>query len=123
MSATNINRVVLTGRITRDPEHSANRCRLRLAVNGRVKDPGTGAYVDRPHYFDVIAWDALAATCVQYLRRGRAVAIDGRLSWSEYESSDGTGTRQRVEIVADRVQFLDSTSHQHPANGPAEGQA
>lgn len=108
MSTLNINRVVLTGRLTHDPELTGDRCQLRLAVNGRAKDRETGAYADRPNYFDVVAWDALAASCGRHLVRGRAVAVEGRLAWHEYEARDGSGRRQRVEVVAERVQFLDA---------------
>jgi single-strand DNA-binding protein len=105
----NINRVVLVGNLTRDPElrHTPSGmavCSLRLAVNSRRKDE-TGQWVDKPNYFDVTVWGAQGENCNQYLSKGRPVAIDGRLEWREWESQDG-GKRQAVEIVADNVQFL-----------------
>ena len=106
----NINRVVLVGNLTRDPElrHTSSGtsvCKLRIAVNTRQKDPATGQWGDKPNYFDVTVWGNQAESCAQYLSRGRPVGIDGRLDWREWEAQDGT-KRQAVEIIADTVQFL-----------------
>ena len=112
MAATNINRVVLTGNLTRDPELRSTPtgtavCGLRVACNTRRKD-SSGQWVDKPNYFDVTVWGAQGENCSQYLSKGRPVAIDGRLEWREWEAKDGSGKRQSVEIVADSVQFLGS---------------
>ena len=111
MAATNINRVVLTGNLTRDPElRSTNSgtpvCGLRIACNTRRKD-ASGNWVDKPNYFDVTVWGAQGENCSQYLSKGRPVAIDGRLEWREFTDKEGNN-RQAVEIVADSVQFLGS---------------
>ena len=108
--AVNINRVVLTGNLTRDPElkhlpSGTALCSLRIAVNTRRKDE-SGQWTDKPNYFDISVWGAQGENCAQYLAKGRPVAIDGRLEWREWEASDGSGKRQAVEIVADNVQFL-----------------
>jgi len=110
--AANINRVVLVGNLTRDPElrHTPSGtaiCKLRLAVNTRQKDGASGEWRDKPNYFDVTVWGNQGESCSQYLSRGRPVAIDGRLDWREWEAQDGT-KRQAVEIIADSVQFLGS---------------
>ncbi len=110
MAATNINRVVLTGNLTRDPELRAlpsgtSVCSLRVACNTRRKD-ASGDWVDKPNFFDVTVWGAQGENCAQYLSKGRPVAIDGRLEWREWEAKDGSGKRQSVDIVADSVQFL-----------------
>jgi single-strand DNA-binding protein len=107
--AGNINRVVLVGNLTRDPElrHTPSGtpvCSLRVAVNTRRKDE-TGQWVDKPNYFDVTVWGQQGENSAQYLSKGRPVAIDGRLEWREWEAQDGS-KRQAVEIVADSVQFL-----------------
>ena len=112
MAATNINRVILTGNLTRDPELRAlpsgtSVCNLRVACNTRRKD-ASGEWVDKPNYFDVTVWGAQGENCAQYLSKGRPVAIDGRLEWREWEAKDGSGKRQSVDIVADSVQFLGS---------------
>jgi len=105
----NINRVVLVGNLTRDPElrHTTGGtavCSLRLAVNSRRKDQ-SGQWVDKPNYFDVTVWGQQGESCAQYLAKGRPVAVDGRLDWREWDAQDGQ-KRQAVEIVADSVQFL-----------------
>jgi single-strand DNA-binding protein len=112
MAATNINRVVLTGNLTRDPELRSTPsgtavCGLRIACNTRRKD-ASGQWVDKPNYFDVTVWGAQGENCATYLSKGRPVAIDGRLEWREWEAKDGGGKRQSIDIVADSVQFLGS---------------
>jgi single-strand DNA-binding protein len=111
MAATNINRVVITGNLTRDPELRSTSggtpvCSLRIASNTRRKD-ASGNWVDKPNYFDVTVWGAQGENCAQYLQKGRPVAIDGRLEWREWETQEGQ-KRQNVEIIADSVQFLGS---------------
>jgi single-strand DNA-binding protein len=110
VAATNINRVVLTGNLTRDPElrstgSGLSVCSLRIASNTRRKDQATGEWVDKPNYFDVTVWGAQGENCARFLSKGRPVAIDGRLEWREWETQEGH-KRQAVEIVADSVQFL-----------------
>jgi single-strand DNA-binding protein len=112
--AANINRVVLLGNLTRDPElrHTPSGtavCSLRLAVNTRRKDGATGEWTEKPNYFDVTVWGNQGENCAQYLAKGRPVAVDGRLEWREWDAQDGT-KRQAVEIIADSVQFLGSRS-------------
>ena len=111
MAATNINRVVMTGNLTRDPElrnlpSGTSVCSLRIACNTRRKDE-SGQWTDKPNYFDVTVWGAQGENCAQYLAKGRPVAIDGRLEWREWQDQQGN-KRQSVEIVADNVQFLSS---------------
>ena len=110
MAATNINRVVLTGNLTRDPElrslpSGMSVCSLRVACNTRRKG-ADGQWQDKPNYFDVTVWGAQGENAARYLSKGRPVAIDGRLEWREWEAKDGSGTRQSVDIIADSVQFL-----------------
>ncbi len=116
----NINRVVLVGNLTKDPElrHTPSGtavCKLRLAVNTRQKDQATGEWGDKPNYFDVTVWGNQGESCAQYLSKGRPVGVDGRLDWREWEAQDGT-KRQAVEIIAESVQFLGS-------RGDSEGQS
>ncbi len=111
MAATNINRVILTGNLTRDPElrstpSGTSVCSLRLAVNSRRKD-SSGEWIDKPNYFDITVWGAQGENCSNYLSKGRPVAVDGRLEWREWEAKDGS-KRQSVEVIADSVQFLGS---------------
>jgi len=110
MAGTNINRVVLTGNLTRDPELRATGggtsvCSLRLAVNTRRKNNSTGTWEEKPNYFDVTVWGAQGENCARFLSKGRPVAVDGRLEWREFQDKQGN-QRQAIDIIADAVQFL-----------------
>jgi single-strand DNA-binding protein len=113
VAASNINVVVITGNLTKDPELRSTGggttvCELRVAVNSRRKDGSTGQWVDKPNYFNVVVFGAQGDNCANYLSKGRPVAIEGRLDWREWEAKDGSGKRQAVQIVANSVQFLGS---------------
>jgi single-strand DNA-binding protein len=121
VAATNLNRVVLTGNLTHDPElrslpSGTSVCKLRVACNTRRKDNATGEWVDKPNYFDVTVWGAQGENCARFLTRGRPVGIDGRLEWREWETQDGQ-KRQSVEIIADAVQFLGGRDDAGGGNG------
>ena len=110
MAATNINRVILTGNLTRDPElrslpSGMSVCSLRIASNTRRKNGSSGEWEDKPNFFDITVWGAQGENCSRFLSKGRPVAIDGRLEWREWTAQDGA-KRQSVEVVADVVQFL-----------------
>jgi single-strand DNA-binding protein len=112
VAASNINRVIITGNLTSDPElrslpSGTSVCKLRVAVNTRRKDGASGEWVDKPNYFDVTVWGAQGENCARYLSKGRGVAVDGRLEWREWEDQSGN-KRQGVDIIADTVQFLSS---------------
>lgn len=108
----NINRVTITGNLTRDPELRSTGggmqvCKLGVAVNHRQKNQQTGQWEEKPNYFDVTVFGSQGENCATYLSKGRPVAIDGRLAWSSWEAQDGT-KRSKVEIIANVVQFLGS---------------
>ncbi len=110
MAASNINRVIITGNLTSDPElralsNGTSVCKLRVAVNTRRKDNSTGEWVDKPNFFDVTVWGAQGENSARYLSKGRPVAIDGRLEWREWQDQQGN-KRQSIDIIADTVQFL-----------------
>ncbi len=111
MSGFTINRIVLIGRLTKDPElrtlpSGSSVCNFRLACNASRSD-GEGGYRDKPNYFDVSAFAGAAESVSRYTRKGSRVAIDGRLEWREWETPDQQ-KRQAVSVVADTVMFLDS---------------
>jgi single-strand DNA-binding protein len=113
--AGSINRVVIVGNLTRDPELKATPggmsiCSMRVAVNDRVKDQNTGEWGEKPNYFNVDVFGGQGERCAQYLARGRQVAVEGRLRWREWQTQEGQ-KREAVTIVADNVQFI----------GPREG--
>jgi single-strand DNA-binding protein len=108
---SDINRVTLVGRLTRDPELRAlpsgtSVLNLGLAVNGRQRDQA-GNWIDKPNFFDVKVFGAQADMLANHLAKGRRIGVDGRLDWSSWDAQDG-GKRSKVEIVAQSVQFLDS---------------
>lgn len=124
MSYSNINRVVLVGRLTRDPELRAlptgrSVCSLRIACSG-IKREDDGTYAERPNFFDVSVFGSHAENVQRYTRKGTRVAIDGRLEWREWEVEEQQ-RRQAVSIVADSVQFLDSPGGERMEFSPQDG--
>lgn len=103
-----LNRVILIGRLTRDPE-------LRILPNGIPVASFTLA-VDRPFtnqqgerdtdFIDIVVWRKQAETVSNHLSKGRLVAVEGRLQVRTYETQDGQ-KRKVAEVVADTVRFLD----------------
>ncbi|HEV2281845.1 MAG TPA: single-stranded DNA-binding protein [bacterium] len=116
------NRIILIGRLTRDPE-------LRYVPSGAPVASFTLA-VDRPFqnqqgnretdFIDVVAWRKTAEQVSQYLTKGRMVAVEGRLQIRSYETQDGQ-KRKVAEVVADGVRFLDRAKPAAGASEPAPG--
>jgi single-strand DNA-binding protein len=120
----NINRVVLTGNLTRDPEHKSTPgglsiCKLGIAVNTRRKNGDQ--WEEKPNYFRVTVFGRQADSCKQYLAKGRPVAIDGRLEWSQWEQEGQK--RESIDIIADTVQFLGGRAEASNGNGFSSGSA
>jgi single-strand DNA-binding protein len=116
----NINRVVLTGNLTREPELLATTngvtvCKLGIAVNTRRKNSSTGDWEEKPNFFRVTVFGRQAESCEKYLKKGRPVAIDGRLEWSQYEREGQK--RESIDIIADTVQFLGGREDAGNGNG------
>jgi single-strand DNA-binding protein len=117
-----LNRIILIGRLTRDPE-------LRYVPSGQPVASFTLA-VDRPFtnqageretdFIDIVAWRKLAEQVSQHLSKGRLVAVEGRLQIRSYETQDGQ-KRRVAEVVADGVRFLDRKAAGVPAGTPAQG--
>jgi single-strand DNA-binding protein len=103
-----LNKIILIGRLTRDPE-------LRFTPNG-VAVANFGLAVDRPYlnqqgeretdFINIVVWRKLAETCANHLSKGRLVAIEGSLQIRSYETQEGQ-KRSVAEVVADNVRFLD----------------
>jgi single-strand DNA-binding protein len=129
MAYASINRVVLVGRLTQDPElrelpSGQSVCNLRVACNGTRRDPD-GEYRERPNFFDVGTFGVQAENVERYTRKGSLVAVDGRLEWREWESADrsesGQQKRQAVSVVAESVQFLDRPTDERRKGEPDGG--
>lgn len=103
-----INRVILVGNLTRDPDSVSSTgrpmTRMRLATNSQWRD-AEGNRQEAVEYHTVVAFARLAEVCAQYCRKGMRVYLEGRLRTREYDGSDGI-RRNSTEIVADLVRFL-----------------
>ena len=114
-----MNRINLTGRLTRDPE-------LRSTPNGTsvttLRIASTRARRrDEVDYFDVVAWSALAENCVEHLGKGRLVSIDGRMRYREWVDPDTDKRRHDYEVIADDIEFLDAKPSRSPESAePAQ---
>jgi len=107
---SDLNRVVLTGRLTADPELRYTQSgqalvRFAIAVNRRVLNPETNNWEDEVTYVPVVVWGKLAETCATYLQKGRLVAVDGRLRIRSFTTQEGE-KRKVTEVVAQNVHFL-----------------
>lgn len=103
-----VNRVILVGNLTRDPEVRFSQgglavCKLGLAVNERVKD-GEG-WKEAVEFFRVTLFGKTAENAGQYLQKGRQVYVEGRLKTDKYKDKDGV-ERTSVEVVGNLIQFL-----------------
>ena len=110
-----VNRVVIVGRLTRDPEMRTTSTgkavvEISVAVTKKFKPQDGSPDAD---FFNVSAWDKTAEYISQYLTKGRLIAVDGRLQSRKYTAKDGT-EREVVEIVADSVQSLDRPKDDAP---------
>ena len=114
-----VNNVVLIGRLTRDPElrtttTGKNVCSFSIAVQKRIKPQDGSPDAD---FFNIVAWNKDADYVVNYLTKGRLVAVEGRLQARKYTASDGSN-REVVEIVANSVQGLDRPREDHGTGEP-----
>ncbi len=105
-----VNKVILLGNLTRDPElryteHSKAVCSFGLATN-RNWTTDTGKKREEPEYHRVVAWEKLAEFCDKYLRKGRKVYVAGRLHTQSYTAKDGT-EKAATEIVVEDLVLLD----------------
>jgi single-strand DNA-binding protein len=106
-----INKVILLGNLTRDPElrqteHNKAVCAFGLATN-RVWTTETGKKREEPEYHRLVAWETLAEFCSKYLRKGRKVYVEGRLHTRSYTAKDGT-EKAATEIVVEELVLLDA---------------
>ena len=108
------NAVLLTGRLTRDPElkytaSGAAMCRFGLAVNRRYKDVKTGEWKDDTTFVNVTIWKEAAERCGKILKKGSPVHVEGRLRSYDYQDKEGA-KRSGIEVEARRVQILEKAS-------------
>jgi single-strand DNA-binding protein len=119
-----MNSVVLIGRLTADPTTHAGEKHESATFRLAVPRPGS----ESADFVDIVSFDKLAATCGEYLTKGREVAVVGKLRLNEWTSKDGE-RRSKIQVVADAVQFLgastkkaaDPIDDEQPADKPAVG--
>jgi single-strand DNA-binding protein len=116
--AGSLNRVMLIGRLTRDPELRYTNggtavCNLAIATNRYGQDPN-GERREFTDYHDIVVWNQgnrkLAELCSQYLQKGRLVYVEGRLQTRSWDDANTGQKRYKTEVNANDVQFLDSRS-------------
>lgn len=105
-----INRVVLTGNLTRDAELKQTAggmaiVKMRVAVNDRRKDSATGQWGDYANYIDVVMFGSRAESVSRFLTKGKQIGVEGKLHWHEWESEAGQ-KRSAVEVYADDIELL-----------------
>lgn len=114
-----LNRAMIIGRLTRDPEMRTTPQGTAVAsfsiATNFVWTDANGQKQDKPEYHNIVAWRKLAEICGQYLKKGSKVYIDGRLQTRDWDGQDGV-KRYRTEIIADNLIMLD-----RPQTGSAGG--
>ena len=104
-----INRVAISGNLTRDPELRVTAggmqvLSLGVAVNDRRKNPQTGDWEDYPNFVDCTMFGTRAEAVSRYLSKGTKVAIEGKLRYSSWER-DGQ-RRSKLEVIVDEIEFM-----------------
>ena len=105
-----INRVCISGNLTRDPEMRATGSgmaimQIRMAVNDRRKNPQSGEWEDAPNYVDVVVFGQRAESLSRFLSKGSKIIVDGKLRWSEWDDKTSGAKRSKLEVVADDIDF------------------
>ena len=117
-----INKVLISGNLTRDPEirRTAGGTAVMsfgVAVNDRAKNQQTGEWEDRPNFVDCVMFGTRAEAVGRYLSKGAKVAIEGKLRWSQWQTQDGQ-KRSKLEVIVDEIEFMSRSEQQ--AYAPAQ---
>ena len=122
------NKVIIAGHLCKDPElrdvGSTQVASMRLAMNESYTNKA-GEKVEKAVFVDVDAWDKTAGLCAQYLKRGSAALIEGRLQMDEWDDKETGQKRSRLKVRAERVQFIGGKGKQDEPvpHAPAEPSA
>lgn len=122
--ASDINRVILIGRLTRDPELKTTNggnsfCRFSLASNRNIYNRQTQESRDEVGFFDCVAWGKGGEAIHKYLQKGRRICVEGNLRWSSWKNADNK-TQSKVEINVEAFQFLDAKQDSGAQESPPE---
>ncbi len=123
-----VNKAILIGRLGRDPEvrylpSGQAMAKFSIATSESYTDRNQTKQ-ERTDWHNIVVWGKQAELCGQYLKKGREVYIEGRISTRSYEAKDGSGKRYVTDIVAQRVQFLGGrpgAGSEEPSESPAGG--
>ncbi|MDC0335603.1 single-stranded DNA-binding protein [Pseudodesulfovibrio sp.] len=110
--AGSMNKVILIGRLGRDPELSYTpagqaRCKFSIATDEGWRDKQTGQKVEKTEWHNIVAWRQTAEFCGNYLGKGRLVMVEGKLQTRKWQDQNTGQDRYMTEVVADNVQGLD----------------
>jgi len=124
--AGSMNKVILIGRIGRDPEMSYTpngqaRCKFSVATDEGYRDKQTGQKVERTEWHNVVAWRQTAEFCGNYLGKGRLVLVEGKLQTRKWQDQNTGQDRYSTEIVADNVQGLDRAPEGQASHAGQQG--
>lgn len=113
-----INRVAISGNLTRDPELRAAQSgtailSFSVAVNDRRRNAQTGDWEDVPNYVDCIVFGKRAEGLAKFLAKGAKVAIEGRLRWSQWQDRDTGKNRSKLEVVVDEIEAMSKANPNH----------
>lgn len=119
-----INRVNITGNLTRDPELRATAGGTQMlafgvAVNDRRKNPQTSAWEDVPNFVDCIVFGSRAEAVSRFITKGSKVAIEGKLRYSSWETKEGQ-RRSKLEVIVDEIEFMSRPQGQQVTSPAAE---
>src|SRR5688572_17002303 len=122
-----LNKVFLTGNLTRDPElkylpSGTAPADLSLAVNRRFFDRGSGEKREETLFIDITAWDKQAEFCKNYLAKGKGIFVEGRLKQDKWEDKQTGQARSKITVVAERIQFADSRGAGGGESGGSAGE-
>lgn len=111
-----INRVMISGNLTREPElrNTASGVSILgfgVAVNDRRRNAQTGEWEDYPNYVDCTMFGARAESLSRFLSKGMKVAIEGKLRWSQWEKKDTGEKRSKIEVIVDDLEFMNSRNN------------
>lgn len=114
-----INRVNISGNLTRDPELRQTSggsaiLNLGVAVNDRRKNQQTGEWEDVPNFVDCVMFGTRAEAVARYLSKGTKVAIEGKLRYSTWQAQDGS-KRSKLEVIVDEIEFMSRANGQQQA--------
>lgn len=107
----NLNKVMLIGRLTRDPETRTSQgghetAKFGFAVNNKKKNQQTGQYEDEPVFIETVSFGKVAGLVSEYLRKGSQAYIEGHLRFEQWNDKSTGQKRSQLMVVVDSVQFL-----------------